>query len=118
MSNGSGSPFTFDVKGVVAVLVVIGAFLLMVIPIAENRVPDTASVGFASGGLMLVLGFYFGHINGAATTLANSATALAAQAIATAGQRRVGDPAPPPAPAGAVPVAAVVITGPPPADHP
>lgn len=92
-------------------LVVIGAFILMVIPISENRVPDTASVGFASGALMLVLGFYFGHINGAATQLANSATVLAGQAIVAATQRRTtdeGGPAISP-----VPVAVVAIPPPP-----
>lgn len=82
-----------DVKGIVAVLVVIGAFFLMGIPIAENRIPDTASVGFASGGLMLVLGFYFGHINGAATALAQQTTGLAVQAMQMATARRTGDPA-------------------------
>lgn len=104
-------PFGLDVKGLVAVLVVIGAFILMGIPVAENRTLDTANVAFSSGALMLVLGFYFGHINGAATALANNATALAAQAITAVGQRRAGDPTPPSVP-GMVPVA-VVVTNPP-----
>jgi hypothetical protein len=80
-----------DVKGIVAVLVVLGSFGLMGVDVVQGKTPDAVTIGFSSGALMLVLGFYFGHINGAATALASNATALAAQAIAAATARRAGD---------------------------
>ncbi len=96
-----------DVKGIVAIIVVIGSFVLIGAPVLRGQVPGTVEFGFASGALMLVLGFYFGHVNGAATALANNATALAGQAITAAAQRRGSDLA-----EGAVPVAAVVVAAP------
>jgi hypothetical protein len=82
---------TIDVKGIVAVLVVVGSFGLIGVYVVQGKTPDTAILAVCGTSLGLVLGFYFGHINGAATALANSATELAAQAIAAATARRAGD---------------------------
>lgn len=84
-----------DVKGAIAILVVIGCFGLIAPYVIRNEVPDGLVLTFVSGALMLILGFYFGHLNGTQTALANSAVSLATQAqtmLALASQRRVGDP--------------------------
>lgn len=78
-------------KGVVAVLVVLGSFGLIGIDVVQGKSPDTAVLGVCGTAMGLVLGFYFGHINGAATALANSAITLSAQAIAASVARRAGD---------------------------
>lgn len=86
---------TFDIKGVIAVLVVIGCFGLIAPYVIRNEVPDSLILTFVSGALMLILGFYFGHLNGTQTALANSAVQLATQAqniLTLAQQRRVTDP--------------------------
>src|SRR6267378_2693781 len=82
---------TIDVKGIVAVLVVVGSFGLIGIDVVQGKTPDTAVLGVCGTALGLVLGFYFGHINGAATALANSAVELSNQAIAASLARRAGD---------------------------
>ena len=82
---------SFDVKGIIAVLVIIGSFGLIGIYVERSQVPDATIVAFVSLPLGAVIGFYFGHINGAATALANNATSLASQAIIATAQRRVGD---------------------------
>ena len=86
---------SLDVKGVIAVLVVVGCFGLITPYVIRNEVPDSLVLTFVSGALMLILGFYFGHLNGTQTALANSAVQLASQAqnmLALAAQRRVTDP--------------------------
>lgn len=98
---------TIDVKGIVAVLVVVGSFGLLGIDVVQGKAPDTAVLGVCGTALGLVLGFYFGHINGAATTLANSAIALSNQAIVAATTRRAGDVTVV-GPAAVVPVAAPI----------
>jgi len=66
-----------DVKGAIAILVVVGSFTIIGVPyIAFNRTPDPVVLIFATGALMLVLGFYFGHINGTQTALTSNAVAL------------------------------------------
>lgn len=85
---------TLDIKGVIAILVVIGCFGLIAPYVVRNEVPDALVLAFVTGALMLILGFYFGHLNGTQTALANSAVALASQAQAilqAAQQRRAGD---------------------------
>ncbi len=72
----------FDIKGVLAIIVVVGSFVIVGVPyVVYGRIPDHDVLLFASGGQLLVLGFFFGHINGAQTALANSAVQLAQQAI-------------------------------------
>lgn len=91
---------TVDVKGIIAVLVVVGSFGLIAGYIFTGGKLDTgtgvAVVAFCSSPMSLVIGFYFGHINGAATALAQASTALASQALVASVQRRTGDPTPPP----------------------
>jgi hypothetical protein len=71
-----------DVKGVIAILVVIGSFGIVGTPyVAFGRAPDHDVLLFSSAALMLVLGYFFGHINGTQTALTNSAVALAQQAM-------------------------------------
>lgn len=85
------APFTFDIKGIIAVLVIIGSFGLVGIYVERGVVPDATIMAFVSLPLGAVIGFYFGHINGAATALAQQTTALAAQALTASVQRRTGD---------------------------
>lgn len=89
---------TFDIKGLIAVLVIIGSFGLIGIYVYRGEVPDATIVAFVSLPLGAVIGFYFGHINGAATALAQQTTTLAAQAIAAASTRRTTDVGPAPVP--------------------
>ncbi len=71
-----------DVKGVLALLVVIGAFVVVGLPyVLYGRAPDHDVLLFANGAQLLVLGWYFGHFNGTQTALTNSALQLAQQAI-------------------------------------
>lgn len=70
-----------DVKGVIAILVVLGSFGLIAPYVIQLRAPDHDVLLFVSAALMLVLGYFFGHINGTQTALANSAVQLAQQAI-------------------------------------
>ena len=73
---------TLDIKGVIAILVVVGAFLLVGVPyVWHGSSPDKDVLLFAGGALMLVLGFYFGHLNGSQTALANSTVQLATLAL-------------------------------------
>lgn len=100
-----------DIKGVIAIIVVVGCFGLIAPYVIRGTVPDALVLAFVTGALMLILGFYFGHLNGTQTALANSAVSLATQAqnmLTLASQRRVGDPTlerispvPPPIPDGA-----------------
>lgn len=92
-------------KGIIAVLVIGGSFGLLAIYVLRGQVPDATVVAFVALPLGAVIGFYFGHINGAATALANNATALAATALTAASARRVTDGGVPTAP----PIAAVVV---------
>ena len=78
----------FSVKGIVAILVVLGCFGLIAPYAIRDQAPDALVLAFVTGALMLVLGFYFGHVNGEAT-----ANLAASQQILTlAQQRRVTDP--------------------------
>lgn len=81
----------FDVKGLIAVMVIGGSFTLLGIYVFRGQVPDATVVAFVALPLGAVIGFYFGHINGAATALANNATALAGAALTAAAQRRTTD---------------------------
>lgn len=84
-----------DVKGILAVLVIVGDFGLVAPYVIRNETPNDLVLTFVSGSLMLILGFYFGHLNGTQSALANSAVNLASQAnqmLALASQRRVTDP--------------------------
>jgi hypothetical protein len=97
---------TFDIKGIVAVLVVIGSFGLIGIYVLEGHVPDATVAGIVGTALGLVLGFYFGHVNGSTQAAANQAAQLSLQAtqiLTAAQQRRAGDPVPSATPAGANP---------------
>lgn len=95
---------TFDIKGIVAVLVVIASFGLVGIYVERGQVPDATVVGLCGTSLGLVLGFYFGHVNGVAQQAATQAAQLSIQAgqiLQLAAQRRASDPLAtiPPAPA-------------------
>lgn len=86
-----------DIKGIVAILVVIGSFGLMGIYVYEGKVPDATVAGIVGTAMGLVLGFYFGHQNGSASALANQASVLnqqATQILTLASQRRQSDPPP------------------------
>lgn len=85
------APFQVDIKGLIAVLVIIGSFGLIGIYVLRGQVPDATVVGIVSLPLGAVIGFYFGHINGAATALANQTTLLANQALTASLARRQGD---------------------------
>ncbi len=98
-----------DVKGVIAILVVVAAFTIVGIPyVAFARAPDKDMLLFVTGALMLVLGYFFGHINGTQTALTNNAVQLVQQALEKRAMPTVPlvatvpiQPAPgPPAPAG------------------
>jgi hypothetical protein len=80
------------VKGIIAVLVILAAFVLVGIYVWRGQVPDATVVAILSTPVGAVIGFYFGHVNGAATALANQTTALAAQALSAATMRRGTDP--------------------------
>lgn len=99
---------TFDVKGAIAILVIVGSFGLLGIYVFRGQVPDATVVAFVALPLGAVIGFYFGHINGAATALSNNATELARSALTAAARRRVTDVT-----SGSVPLAAVVVAAPP-----
>jgi hypothetical protein len=81
-----------DVKGIIAVLVIVAAFFLVGIYVYRGQVPDATVVAILSTPVGAVIGFYFGHVNGAATALANQTTALAAQALSASVTRRGTDP--------------------------
>lgn len=98
-----------DVKGLIAVVVIVAAFILVGIYVWRGQVPDATVVAILSTPVGAVIGFYFGHVNGAATALANQTTALASQALSASVTRRGTDPPavqpailvmPPPAPPG------------------
>ena len=94
---------TIDVKGIVAVLVVLGSFALMGEYVIRGQVPDATVAGVVGTSLGLVLGFYFGHVNGSVSALASQASSLNQQAtqILTLAQNRRGSDSPaaiPPAP--------------------
>lgn len=79
-------------------MVIAGAFAIMGIYVVRGQVPDATVVAFLSLPLGAVIGFYFGHINGTATALSNSATSLsvvatnlAAHALASSSNRRTDD---------------------------
>ena len=93
-----------DVKGIVAVLVVVGSFGLIGVYVIHQEVPDVAVIGLCGTALGMVLGFYFGHLNGSQTALANAAVGLAAQAL----QKRATDNLGP-----SVPLVAVAAAPPP-----
>ena len=91
-----------DIKGIVAVLVVIGSFALIGGYVFMGKVPDATVAGIVGTSLGLVLGFYFGHQNGSASALATQASVLnqqATQILTLSSQRRQGDPPPPIPPA-------------------
>lgn len=81
-----------DVKGIIAILVILGVFAIIGVYVYRGQAPDAVVASLASGALMAVISFYFGHVNGAATALANQAAQLASQAITASTQRRAGDP--------------------------
>ena len=92
-----------DVKSVIALLVIAGTFAILGIYVVEGQTPDATVVGMISLPLGAVIGFYFGHINGAATALATATTTLAAAAQATVEKRAPIDP---------LPVAPVIVAAP------
>lgn len=92
-----------DVKGIIAVLVVIGSFALMGVYVYQDRIPDATVAGIVGTSMGLVLGFYFGHANGSVAALASQAAILnqqATQILTRAASRRQSDPPPliPPVP--------------------
>jgi hypothetical protein len=105
----------FDVKGVIAILVVIFSFVLVggSMYVDVGHTPDPSAVAIAGTALGAVLGFYFGHANGAAAALTQNAASLnasaaqlnsqATQILSLAQQRRSSDTS------GAV----VAVSGPP-----
>jgi hypothetical protein len=66
-----------SVQGVLAIIVVIGDFIVMGLYIALNRSPDGYIIALVSGSFFAVTGFFFGHANGSTSALAVAATALA-----------------------------------------
>lgn len=106
MTNDASHGSIFDVKNVIALCVILGTFAILGIYVVRGQVPDATIVGMISLPLGAVIGFYFGHINGAATALASATTQLAATAQAAVEKRSPLSPpdAPPPV---------VVLTKPP-----
>ncbi len=87
----------FDFKGLLALVVVLCSFGLFAgdMLIRGGAEPTATVVGFSSGGLMLVLGFYFGSHNGTVATMleATARNAALAETLRTlAAQRRHADP--------------------------
>jgi hypothetical protein len=78
---------TWDIKSVIALIVLVCGFLLIGIYVIRGQIPDPTVVGLVSLPIGAVIGFYFGHINGAATALAEAATNLAVTANATVEKR-------------------------------
>jgi hypothetical protein len=70
---GSG----ISTQGVLAIITMLGAFVLMGIYVARGQAPDATVVGLIALPLGAVVGFFFGHSNGTTSALAVAATALA-----------------------------------------
>lgn len=69
-------------KTVIAVLVLVFSFGLLAFSMyLGNGKPDEVVASIASGAIVGVVGFFFGHQNGTQTALASSAVQLAQQAI-------------------------------------
>jgi gamma-glutamyltranspeptidase len=91
-----------DFKGALAVIVVLCDFALIGVDMVlrGGNAPDAVIASFASGSMLLVLGFYFGSHNGQVAQAAQNAAESAARAstiLALAQQRRHRDPAEEPA---------------------
>jgi hypothetical protein len=70
-------PPGLSTQGVLAIITLLGAFLIMGIYVWRGESPDATVTGLISLPLGAVIGFFFGHSNGTTSALANAATALA-----------------------------------------
>jgi membrane protein YqaA with SNARE-associated domain len=68
---------TFDIKGILAILVIIGDFLLIGVYVIRNETPDGVIIAIVSSSIGAILGFYFGHANGSMTALSAATVSLA-----------------------------------------
>lgn len=89
-----------DFKAILAVLTVAASFALFAVDLIlkGGGQVDATVAGFTSGGLMLVLGFYFGTHNGALAANADMSARLSQQAhteLSLSQQRRYRDPGSP-----------------------
>jgi len=64
-------------QGILAVITMVGAFVLMGIYVYRGQTPDATVTGLIALPLGAVVGFFFGHSNGTTSALAQAATALA-----------------------------------------
>jgi hypothetical protein len=92
-----------DIKGVIAILVVLGCFGMLGIYLYQGKPLEPGIAAVIAGAFNLVLGFYFGHLNGAQEAQTTAALKLAQQALVAVQQRRAGDPPVVTAPAVVVP---------------
>ena len=101
----------FDMKAVLAILIVIGCFGLLGIYVLRQETPDGVIIAIVAASLSGVVAFYFGHQNGTITALATSAAQLAGQAIEKRSTSLQGSPLPvvvvPAAPADTMPTSTV-----------
>jgi len=70
-----------DAKAFLAILIVIGVFVILGIYVLQQRSPEAVVAAILSGALTGVVAFYFGQHNGTVTALATTATSLATQAL-------------------------------------
>jgi hypothetical protein len=84
-----------DMKGVIAALVVLASFAMLGAYVWQGKAPDAVIIAVISGALNLILGFYFGHMNGSASAMTNTALSMSNQAVsALAAAQRVVSPTP------------------------
>jgi hypothetical protein len=82
-------------KGLIAALVVLASFAMLGAYVWQGKAPDAVIVAVISGALNLILGFYFGHMNGTASAMTGTALSLSNQAIsALATAQKATPPAP------------------------
>jgi hypothetical protein len=77
-----------DFKGIIASMVTAACFGLLAIYVWRGSAPDAVVVAVISGGLNLILGFYFGHMNGSSSVITGHALDLSNQAMEILAQAR------------------------------
>jgi hypothetical protein len=75
-----------DSKGILAILVTLGCFLLLGLYVIRGEQPPDVILLIVSSSLAGVLAYYFGAHNGNITGLANAATQVSAMAAQLANQ--------------------------------
>jgi hypothetical protein len=89
-------PTGLSTQGVLAIITLLGAFLIMGVYVWRGESPDATVTGLISLPLGAVIGFFFGHSNGTTSALANAATALAERTNPGDTVRPLGPNVPPP----------------------